>query len=65
MPYPPKKENIGVVVTSMPPSRRAMMKAHRNSLKLSGKLSHKQVKHIRHKRIKAAQDAMAAAAAPK
>ncbi len=52
---PISKFNPGIVVTKMPPSRRAMVKAHRNAMKLSGKLSKSQIAHIRYKRAKAAQ----------
>jgi len=48
--YPPKKDNPGVVVTSMPPSAREAHKRMRNALKLSGKLSLKEVTRIRRDR---------------
>ena len=50
MPYPPKKPNPEIVVTSMPPSAREARKHMRNALKLSGKLSLKQVAKIRRDR---------------
>ncbi len=47
---PISKFNPGIVVTSMPPSHRDMMKARRKALKLSGKLSLEQVRAIRRDR---------------